>query len=483
MTHNLTLKKRILFGYLAPFLIIVGLAVAMYWTTQGVQRISESVEVAHGIVDEIKDLHLELNRMQSVTRGIIMKKDEGSRKFFEEKQSKFAALITNLREHIKDPRQQEKLHQISTTAERLIELMRREIDLVEAGEGQKALDLFLTGAGNLLAGELDTLTNQFEQREAEILTVRSRQESEAMEQMLPMVIGASLTAILLAVVLGLWIATRISRTIVQSLAVMGSSSSEIAATVEQHEHTVSQQTAAMFEVTTTVEELGASAVQSARQAESAASAAQQALTQTQDGVQLANRAMVSMDGMKQRIESVAGQILRLSEQAGQIGDIAEVVGKLAGETNMLALNAAVEAARAGEQGKGFAVVAIEVRKLADQSKKSAERANALVGDIRKATHLAVKVTEEGSRSAEEVSAIVQSVAQAFTSIAGAADRVSENAQQVTLTSKQQSTALGQVSEAMRSLAEGSRQIAAGAEQTKIGIRDLNQVALGLKAMV
>jgi len=73
MTHDVTLKERILFGYLAPLLLIVGLAVAMYWTTQGVQRISESVEVAHGIVDEIKDLHLELNRMQSVARGIIMK--------------------------------------------------------------------------------------------------------------------------------------------------------------------------------------------------------------------------------------------------------------------------------------------------------------------------------------------------------------------------------------------------------------------------
>lgn len=173
----------------------------------------------------------------------------------------------------------------------------------------------------------------------------------------------------------------------------------------------------------------------------------------------------------------------MSEHAGQIGGIARVVGELASETNMLALNAAVEAARAGEHGRGFAVVASEVRKLAEQSKKSAERANTLVGEIQKATNSAVMVTDDGNRTAENVLALTQKALEAFDTIANAANRVSESAQQVLLNSKQQSIALEQVTIAMKSLSVGSMEIATGTQQTQVGVQKLNSVAIGLKALV
>lgn len=67
-----------------------------------------------------------------------------------------------------------------------------------------------------------------------------------------------------------------------------------------------------------------------------------------------------------------------------------LVSELANQTNMLTLNAAFEAVRAGEHGKGFGIVASEIWKLAHQSKKSAERINALVQDIQRATNSTVK---------------------------------------------------------------------------------------------
>jgi len=51
---------------------------------------------------------------------------------------------------------------------------------------------------------------------------------------------------------------------------------------------------------------------------------------------------------------------------------------IADQTNLLALNATIESARAGEAGKGFAVVAGEVKDLALETTRAAERIRRVV---------------------------------------------------------------------------------------------------------
>lgn len=279
----------------------------------------------------------------------------------------------------------------------------------------------------------------------------------------------------------------IGRSIVQSISgavnLLSSTSTEIASTVTQHERTATQQSTMVNETTATVDELGASARQSSEQAASAAAVAQKSTTQTEEGAKAVREAIEAMNSLKDKIGAVAEQILKLGEQTSQIGNIANLVKDIASQTNMLALNAAVEAARAGEHGKGFAVVASEVRKLADQSKKSAEQANALIADIQKATNSTIMVTEEGTKKVEDVTRLARQLGELFSSLANAANSVYENAQQVLLNTKQQSAALNQVIAAVNSINTGAKETAAGISQTKIGIEKLSEVAQGLKNMV
>ena len=132
-----------------------------------------------------------------------------------------------------------------------------------------------------------------------------------------------------------------------------------------------------------MDELGASSRLSTEQAEAAAGAAQ-VLVLVQGDRQNNQDNTYSLQA---KVRQMAEQFRSLSEQTRQIGTISTLVSQLAGQTNMLALNAAVEAVRAGEHGKDFAVVASEIRKLADQSKQSAEQINNLVQNIQKATKL------------------------------------------------------------------------------------------------
>ncbi len=268
-----------------------------------------------------------------------------------------------------------------------------------------------------------------------------------------------------------------------SVGIFSTISTEIAATITQHERTASQQASAVNETTTTIDELGASSRQTSEQAASASESAEKSAAMTEEGARAVKEAIEAMGSLNDKIGAVAEKILKLGEQTAQVGSIANLVKDIAGQTNMLALNAAVEAARAGEHGKGFAVVASEVRKLADQSRKSAEQANVLVAEIQKATNSTIMKTEEGANTAKDVTALAQKIGGLFNSLSAAASSVYENAQQVMLNARQQSAAISQVVTAMNSVNTGTRETAAGISQTKIGIDRLNEAALELKKMV
>src|SRR5437764_10718622 len=85
--------------------------------------------------------------------------------------------------------------------------------------------------------------------------------------------------------------------------------------------------------------------------------------------------------------------------------LVDAITRIASQTDLLALNAAIEAARAGQHGLGFRVVAGEVRRLAEQSARSADEVRARVRQTQDQMTQLLGAMAEGRRTAQGVGAV------------------------------------------------------------------------------
>ena len=261
------------------------------------------------------------------------------------------------------------------------------------------------------------------------------------------------------------------------------SSNDITAKVERQETIANEQASSVSQTTSTVDSLGESSRRSAIQAEESAQNASTALSLAETGAQTVEQTRVGMESLKERVKEIAEQIINLSEQTEQIAGVSELVGDLANQTNMLALNAAVEAARAGEYGKGFGVVAGEIRKLADQSRKSADRINNLVTDVQAAMNSAVMVTDEGTKTAESSIGLALNTAESFIGVKDAISSVFANTSEISNTAKQQAVGIQEILAAVNALNLNAMDTAADMGDVKASTVNLKKSAEELKAIV
>lgn len=197
----------------------------------------------------------------------------------------------------------------------------------------------------------------------------------------------------------------------------------------------------------------------------------------------AQAVQVERDRFDKLAQTIGENTVELAEQTQSIGEIIATVNDIAEQTHLLALNAAIEASRAGEYGKGFAVVASEVKSLADQSKKATVQVRKMLGEIQKAAHGNVSVTQEGSRSMEHAVQAATAAGETIRRLTEAIENSAQTAAQITASANQQATGIVQVQRAMKNIDEVVHQTLTSTRQIEQAAHDLDSVGGSLKTLV
>ncbi len=258
---------------------------------------------------------------------------------------------------------------------------------------------------------------------------------------------------------------------------------EILAATQKQATGAHEQSSAVVQTSTTVDELKAIAEQSVSRIQEVANATQRTAKVSRAGQQSVLDTIASMRKIKVRVEGIAENILALSEQTQQIGEIIATVNDIAVQSNILALNASVEAARAGEYGKGFAVVAVEVRNLAEQSRQATAQVKAILSDIQKATNATVMATEEGTKGVDEGMQLASQAGEAIEQLAAVIEESTQTSMQVVAGGRQQAAGVEQVALAMQNINQATVQGLDSTRRAEKATRELDELARSLTGIV
>jgi methyl-accepting chemotaxis protein len=244
-----------------------------------------------------------------------------------------------------------------------------------------------------------------------------------------------------------------------------------------------QVSSASGQVSGSSQSLAQGASEQAASLEETSASSEEMSSMTRKNAENSQQAAILMNAVSQRVSeanrTLADMTTSMEEigaSSGKISKIIKVIDEIAFQTNILALNAAVEAARAGEAGMGFAVVADEVRNLAQRSAQAAKDTATLIED-------SILKSTEGSKKLGEVASSIQGITEGAGKVKTLVDEVEASSKEQAQGIEQISKAVSQMDEVTQRSAANAEETASASEELSAQSQALMAVVGQLQALV
>ncbi len=237
------------------------------------------------------------------------------------------------------------------------------------------------------------------------------------------------------------------------------------------------------QVATATNELAATVLEVARNAEFASAAATAADSQAREGNQVVNDAIGQIEQLASQVEESILAMQQLAQESERIGSILDVIKSVSSQTNLLALNAAIEAARAGEAGRGFAVVADEVRGLAQRTQQSTEEIEELIGNLHSGTAQVVHLLDSSRDLSRDSVELSRRAGAALGQITETVSSIQGMNQQIATASEEQSSVAEEINRNVMTVRDIADQTTTASQQTAASSVELARLGGQLQTLV
>ncbi|MBS0017893.1 MAG: CHASE3 domain-containing protein [Arthrospira sp. SH-MAG29] len=477
------INQVIYLGFGAIFLLVGISSLGSEWQQKNQAQSFELVVRTYEIKLNLQDIQKTLVDAETAQRGFIITGDEDFLEPYYSAKRQIQSDLESLSKLLQvNPIQTQRLTNIQNLTNQKLASLEQGINLAGAGESEQVLAL-VGGVGKQVMDNIRIEINRMIDEEQKLFSDRNERYQVIQKWAAIINWGTFILVITSGSIISFIIVRVIMSPIQQVTQVIATSSAEIAVATEQQQRLAGHQAVSINQTTNAIEQISEGAKQSAEDADHALGGAQQVLDISENGNKVVEQNLASIVELNNNVANISEQIEVLRQHTGEISTVSNLVSSLANQTNILALNASVEAVRAGEAGRGFGLVAVEVRKLSDQSQKSARQIDNLVSLIQKSLKSTIEAAQKGTENAKVGIEMTENTAHVFVEVADGIKNVVSSNEKIAQISQQQAIAIQQVVTATNSINHAAVETASGIQQTQVGVQNLNQAAQTLRVLV